>query len=346
MSLEIDVIGRKYECHMVLNERVTVIVGDSGVGKTIFAEAIQNRAQVYDVHLSDSRYTALRLVRESWDAVLSKDIDEHAYRVYVIDDEEFMYTKEFAALYEKIDNCYFVFISRLEINSRMKKWNTIPFSAKEIYEFKKNGKYHTIEPLYRYENPQMGKEPDKIIDICIAEDSKSGLEFFRHVFCQVDSTNGKDNLLHYIREKKDILAGKTVYLLVDISAAGFIVKRALDYLESIGACVWLSGDYESFEYMILKSNFFNITDEDIFNEDLLKYLSVERRCTALLSEITQNTPYAYRKGFLSQCYIKECCSVERKSACTKGMKGDKITRMLENTEFDFLLALRQKEREV
>lgn len=46
-----DIWSRKYECHIELRERVTVIIGDSGVGKTVFA-AVQNRANVYKIVIS------------------------------------------------------------------------------------------------------------------------------------------------------------------------------------------------------------------------------------------------------------------------------------------------------
>ena len=206
--LSIDVWSRKYECHVELRERVTVIIGDSGVGKTVFAAAVQNRANVYKIVISDTRYIITRLVGDSWYAVLRNDMDHHAYKVYVIDDEDFMYTVEFARMYEQIENCYFIFITRLELNRKTEKWNTIPYSAKEIYLFQKNGKKHTIVPAYLYEAYDITKASDRGIELCITEDSGSGYQFFRHIFPQVRAIGSKDKIISFLSHNKGELQGK------------------------------------------------------------------------------------------------------------------------------------------
>lgn len=344
MSIHIKISGLKYECEMTLHERVTVIVGDSGRGKTVFAKAAQNRSRGYNVELSNPEYSIQLLELESWEAVLEKDITDARKRIYIIDDADYMYTHDFARVYKRVKGSYFIFITRLEAEAKFEDWNTIPFSAGEIYTFVAEGKKHYLTPLYNYPKLKDDEYTPELVDVCITEDSKSGYEFAQYLFKEVLTANGKDNIVNTLSQNRKCLRGKSVFFFMDFSAAGFGIKEVMDVARAYGIRSIFSRKIESLEYVFLKSNFFSVSDDEIFNDELLNFLSVERRCTELLEELSKGTQLAYTKAKLNECYVIKCCpKVGGRGRCTRGMRGDKLDTLLGGTAFEYLLRVRQVE---
>ena len=139
----------------------------------------------------------------------------------------------------------------------------------------------------------------------------------------------------------ECLKNKVLYLVVDCAAIGFKLDNIITYLCKLGCRIYLSMEYESFEYLLLRSNFFNIDILTIKN-NILQFASLEEKCTQLLEQITKGKIYTYSKGDVPLCYLEDCCKMNRsRVTCDKGMSGDKIEAMLKGTEFEFILEMRQ-----
>ena len=343
MGLDIKVIGKRYECELTLRERVTVIVGDSGVGKTCFVKAVMDRSGAYRLITSNSQYEIINLVSSTWADVVSMGISQSKSRVYIIDDEDFTYTEEFAKLFGKVKHCYFIIITRLVLSKSLSRWSMLPFSGNEIYEFMCDGRYHFLRPFYNYSKltPSNGLSKESV-DLCLCEDSKAGYEFAQYIFRFVDTAASKDKLLKYLYSNADKLKGKNIFVLLDFAAIGFTLQECISLSNKLGIKLLYSSRIHSFEYILLQSNLFHITDEEIFDNELLDYLTVERRCTELLKRLTEGTQLQYSKSTLNKCYVEDCCVKDRSHViCDKGMKGCKITSLLKGTKMEFLLVIRQ-----
>lgn len=337
--LDIAVRSKKYNCDISIEHKVSIILGDSGVGKSLFVKAVTDVSGAYKVQVSEPFKFQL-LTLKTWEDVLVSSLSKNENYIFLVDDEDFVFSRRFGEVYAQTKSSYFIFIVRTQVSEYdLEHWNGIAISAKAIYQFEKDGKEHRIVPVNKYNmHTVTGSE---CIDFCICEDSKSGYQFFKKIFKHVESLDGKDNIVRYIRDHYVDIEDKSVYIVVDYAAIGFKLKDIYYYLKLLNARMYLSSKYESFEYLLLKSNFFSMNDKDI-KSGILQYASLEDRCTELLKEITKGKIYSYSKGSIPVCYIEDCCKMNRaKLQCDSGMSGDKVKALLINTDFEFLLKLRQ-----
>lgn len=336
--MDIKIVSKRFNCDVSLNHKITIFIGDSGVGKTQFVKALTDKSGAYKVSMSED-YKVYKLTRDSWYFIMDGIEATQEKSILIVDDEDFVFKNEFANKFKHNKSSYLIIVGRTNIiQDRIESWNNLPVATNALKEFIGEGKEHRIIDALEYNIVSA----DSInIDICLCEDKKSGFTFFSKIFKETCSSDGKDKLLKCIITNKQLFANKSVYLCIDSAASGVLLRDVFYLLSELGSRLVFCNKYESFEYLLLRSNFFNITDEEIWS-DILSYLSLERRCTNLLKEITKNEIYAYSKGNLSECFYENCCMKDRsKTQCNKGLGGDKITALLIGTEFEFLLKLRQ-----
>lgn len=340
--LSISVRNKRYNCDIQLSHKISIFFGDSGVGKSLLAKALVDPSGSYVVNTSKP-CKFIELVDNSWIEVLKGSIGNDDY-VYIIDDKDFIFTDEFCKLYKKVANSYFIFIVRTEyIEDRSIVWNGISISFDAIYEFVADGINHFIIPSSKYITSithDLHNVPMSI-DICLCEDKNSGYYFFKNVFNNVISLDGKDNIIEDIIHNYNLIANKNIYLAVDLAAIGMKLKSVVVYLKEIGCNIYISLDYKSFEYLVLSSKYFNVT-LDYLLDNILLYDSFEKECTTLLESYTKGKIYSYNKGTSPDCFIRNCCVKDRRHLkCDIGISGDKLEYLLTGTAFEFLLKLRQ-----
>lgn len=339
MSLKISVKNKRYQCDFELHQKITVVIGESGKGKTVLVRALLDNSGAYKVNLSNNGFRIVVLSLRDYEAQLFFYKGKSC--VFVIDDEDFMYAKNFADYVKADKSSYFLLISRLDAASvNGGTLAELGFSAKEIYRFKADGAKHWFERVYNY--PKVVEAPDsKLIDVCFVEDATTGYEFFRRIFKRTISTKGKTCILQSLKENLVEIKGKAVFLAVDMAGAGFYISEAVRYCRLNGISIYLLKSYESFEYLVLLSNMFRYDQNSLDNENLLQYATLEQKCTDILSELTNGKPNKYRKDSKSTCYYLTCCNVKRSQKCDRGVAGDKVSAMLQGTLFEVFLTLRQ-----
>lgn len=139
--ISIDVTSKKYDCHIDLHQKLTVIVGDSGKGKTVFFKAVTDNSGAYKVNLSDNRYSIIALSEGfGWESTLNDYISNNKKCIFVIDDEDFVITDKFSSYVKNITDCYFIVINRLLLNI-----------SDEVYYFKEDEKRHFLERYSKYQ---------------------------------------------------------------------------------------------------------------------------------------------------------------------------------------------------
>lgn len=336
--LEIKISSKRFDCEISINHKITVFVGNSGVGKTQFVKALTDKSGAYKVAMSDN-CKAFKITKDSWYYVLDGIEKSGEKSILVVDDEDFVFSVDFARKFSQNKSSYLLIIGRTDIiQEKLGNWNCLPIAADAVKEFVGEGKNHKTIPALEYNVVSANKVT---VDVCLCEDKKSGFVFFSKIFKEIYSADSKDKLLGYISNHEELFRDRSVYLCIDCAASGLLLRNIYYLLSTLKCNLTFCSKYESFEYLLLKSNFFNISDEEIYS-DLVSYLSIERRCTSLLEDITRDKVYAYNKGTLSKCFYEDCCVEDRsKSQCHIGLSGDKISALLVGTEFEFLLKLRQ-----
>jgi hypothetical protein len=142
-----------------IRRNITVIQGDSATGKT----------------------TLLRMMYE----YLRDNV------IFIEENNNFVFTEDFAEFVKTSGN-YFVIVNRSPLKM-------LPYSIHEIYEIVTEGRrsgvkesYHELKELYS--NYPVAENND--FRNIVTEDSNSGYQFFKNVFCKcnVVSANGNSNV--------------------------------------------------------------------------------------------------------------------------------------------------------
>lgn len=336
--ITISIKSRKYNCVIDLYQKVTVVRGKSGTGKTTFTNAVVDDSKAYAVTVSDSSYT-LSVLGKDWYSVIDYNI-EHGYKcIYVLDDCDFMFSKEFSHLFTRDTLSYYIIINRFE-KLNIKSLSRVPFSVDEVYDFVADGKEHYIEKFYTYKGVDVRRIK---FDLIITEDSSSGFEFLKELSSvEVETTKGKDKVLSYFEKNLNNLIGKNIVLFVDLAAFGNAYQLLYEFIKINKLAVTIFTKYYSFEYMLLKSNMFKFDFDMLNNEDIVRHISYEALCESIMTTLTDGKLYAYGKKQINDCYIKDCCCKEQSKnmICDKGLEGDKFEALFKGTEFENILTLR------
>lgn len=135
------VIGesKKVKYDFLIKRNITILTGDSGSGKTVLIDLIrEHRRHGADSGVSVSCGCSCRtLDNEDWEYQL-KGISESI--IFIDEGNHFLTTKRFAELVLQSDN-YFVFATR-------EKLPMLPYSIREIYGFRKSGRYQQTKQTY------------------------------------------------------------------------------------------------------------------------------------------------------------------------------------------------------
>ena len=131
-SHRIIVESRKVKYDFTIKRNITILTGDSGSGKTVLIELIRD----YRRYGSDSGVfvscdrDCRTIDNEDWE----RQISEISNSIIFIDEgNRFLTSKKFAELVQRSDN-YFVIATR-------EKLPMLPYSVREIYGFRKSGKF-------------------------------------------------------------------------------------------------------------------------------------------------------------------------------------------------------------
>lgn len=286
-----------------IKRKITILQGDSGMGKSYITEAISKIKKEPAFGTIDCKYK----IREipSWEDL--KDIikmykstgmlpDNLKQDTLFIVDEDFdgLYNNLFYDYVRETDN-FFLFISRAPLIN-------LPYSITEIYKAVKYKKTITFQQLYK-QNMKINKD----YDLVIVEDSKAGFEFYSKAFKHVVSAKGKSNILNIALQNKD----KKLLLIVDSAAFGSEIAKLNKELNRWSVNYDLFTP-ESFEWLLCSSG---LVKSEIINEVIKDpyamidgtYFSWERYFTDLLIQETSRLHNAYRKSSLNDCFYKPCC---------------------------------------
>lgn len=143
-SLNIFITSKKYNCTLSLSHKVSVLIGDSGRGKSNIPIALKDTSGAYKVNINKD--IDIRVLEpNNWKYLLSADIDK--LTLFVIDDYDFMFVNEFGSTFNKLKNCYLLLICKAYSSvSLIKRLSCISVDSNAIYEFIGNGIEHYNKP--------------------------------------------------------------------------------------------------------------------------------------------------------------------------------------------------------
>lgn len=337
--IKIDVTSSKYNCNMVINQKITVIRGNSGKGKSKFTEAVEDASGAYKISLSDTNYELVVPSNKDWYKTISRNIEHKDRCIYIIDDADYVFNMEFYKLFNTDRYSFYIIINRFT-DFNTKSLGGLPFCIDEVYSFVANGKNHYLEPYYEFkdENITENNVKNKIQHI-LTEDSNSGFEFFSYINKNTQTSNGRDNIIKMLNNFNG-----NVLLLADRAALGSSFDEIMEKASLGNVGVSIPKNYLSFEYFLLRSNFFNYNTANISNSQICMYESAEQMYEDILEKLTQGKPYQYKKEHISRCYMLNCCAMRKKrellGGCNKGISSsNKLNQMFNNTEFETLMKI-------
>jgi hypothetical protein len=306
-----------------IRRNITVIQGDSATGKTTLLRMMYEYLRVgresgYTVWADVPYYVYLRReVGRDWKDDLLGLRDNV---IFIEENNNFVFTEDFAEFVKTSGN-YFVIVNRSPLKM-------LPYSIHEIYEIVTEGRHSGVKESYHelkelYSNYPFAENND--FRNIVTEDSNSGYQFFKNVFCEcnVVSANGNGNIINVIKTIKD----KNVLVVADGAAYGSMIEESLEYFASIEGRRISAWFPESFEYLILKSG---IIQDSKISEILVEpsefieckeYESWERFFTQLLISATSDTEYKYSKQNLDVYYLQDSNVRKMMELFPDGMTG-------------------------
>ena len=300
---EIKISNNKVGYTLLIERNVTILTGESGIGKSSLVRLIQN----YEEYGKKSGVTVkckkpCRTItsNQDWKDRINKI---HNSIIFIDEGKEFLRSQEFAKAIDGSDN-YFVLITREGLSQ-------IPYSVDAILSLKetvhRNKRvYSKSYPCYAYLQDFKARISD--IDLVITEDTNAGFQMYdaiskRHKK-QCESAEGKSSIARKLDENNDARC----LVIADGAAFGSEIRKIARYMEENPEMMELYLP-ESFEWLILKSGIINNTSVQkiLINPsryiDSSKYLSWERYFTELLINTSRGTILEYRKEKLNKAYL-------------------------------------------
>lgn len=346
MPIELKLRHRNCKMHLLLEHKITVIVGLSATGKSTLHRVLTDKDATTQYKLSDGRYQ-IEYIADRQSA--NNFIDNHrvfkSYRIYLIDEGKLEIDNEIAYAIQHSSSAYFVITSRTSLG----KLNFDIHAVKEL-KTQSNGVTILTDYIVMKQRNYSALEAASICSVIVEDSGKAKqwfIKLFEKVNLKVDSPDkmGKEQVCLTVAKKLDTV-NEMVFALFDVCSFGCCVKELKGLAESYGNRVLILSNYKSWEYMMLQSNMY----KDLFTEYTIEVPQFEEGYyEELLADLSKQNRYTMlnhdSKSALSRCYTEPCCPYikAKNTACNLGLVGeDKFTAMFKDTAFENLLIIARR----
>lgn len=268
---------------MKFEHTLNIVKGYSATGKTLFFKIIDARNDSGSYIYSNYKFIHLNSEIVKTGITLNDDY------VYLMDESDGIIDKEIIELINSNKYKFILFTRELSLNQ-------ISYGIDQIYEFKRSGKYNILKRMY--EDNLNNKEIDKSnLNSILTEDSNSGYQFYKNYKnFNVKTSNGNSNINELITNNQIVV--------IDSVGFGPYIKELIDKYNNNNSYV-LSP--KSFEWLILTSNIFRISDE-ILEKEYNKYkitTNKENFYLKMLKLKSDKLNIRYSKSKLNQKFLEE-----------------------------------------
>ncbi|MDO4538107.1 MAG: hypothetical protein Q4B54_08090 [Coriobacteriales bacterium] len=296
----IRIRNKKVRYTFDLRRNITIVRGNSGTGKTTLYDMVASHTRLgadSGVQLNCTKQ-CVALVDLDWKNQLERTSDSI---VFIDEGSKYVTSEEFARTILGSDNYYVIF-------SRQALYQ-LPYSIDEIYEIKTSGNINRLSPIHKKRQRHIYGAPNakRDYDVLLTEDSKSGFEFYKVRFadselvCESAGTNA--GIFAWLNEHKDL----RTFVIADGAAFGSQVDRVIKFQQEYPNMVTLCLP-ESFEWLLLSTGL--VGDNSLANalahtSDYVEsavYGSWEQYFSALLTRLSEGTPFAYSKHHLAPAW--------------------------------------------
>ena len=344
----IGVESDQYRIHIPLERRVTYLRGDSGVGKTTFVNYVTAGVIDEDPTIHIEYPTGYNVVVLNY-LQMAEQIKIYKNAILIIDDSIQAEDTDFSNAVVNCllkNNLYLLIINRVEIlGLSSEKSTSFDYAVGSILWVEKNGMDHKVTRLIDREK-DIHSTPfscDKGLILC---EDKYGMSEFcennRQSLVTIDHTSpkSKDNIVSILNDYLSEGTFTSILLYVDLASFGkyYWSVRAIQEENNIV----IDNNYESFEYMILKSNRFKSNFElsseanDVFSWEQYFEIQLQK-----LSKIV--LPYSYRHGkSLPICFYTVCKECSKEQYCKKKIEEPEeniLEVFFKDTEFEYLITI-------
>jgi len=140
----VEVSSKRVHYKFTLRKKITVIRGNSGVGKTVLVDALIDDSGAYTISQSDEHFEFREVTGRRWYDFLDGFIETSTNKVryvFLLDDTSLLGSVQLARLIAKDKFNYYIFIDRYDF------FNTAPLPVDEVYSLKgDDAGNHWLEP--------------------------------------------------------------------------------------------------------------------------------------------------------------------------------------------------------
>lgn len=286
-SHTLEIKGKRINYLLEIQDRITIIHGNSATGKTTMAKIISQ--QLRGINNGYTINTDFNLKEVLVDNIEYPDLDHN--NLYLLDEGSLETSNEFANFVNK-SRSHFIIISRDRMPS-------IIYSFESIYEFYNDNGITRLKRKYVELNDQYVNKQK--LNKLIIVGSNSGHQFynkFKNIDVMIAESNSK--IAKMIKDKDNII------VVFDSITIG-------PYIENIYSISRNKNIYflypKSFEWLLLNSEIFCNSDiEDSKNYIGAIYITDEEYYTRLLIEVSSRLnieDFKYNKDKLSSWYLED-----------------------------------------
>jgi hypothetical protein len=338
------------EWYVPLENRITLLRGDSGYGKTEMVRILLETPDGVEINTS---LPYVVVTAQTWQSVLTTTQNS----IIIFDDLREVETCEFAELLSKTEESrnYILVIGRENIGDTISKM--LSYSIDSILRFvvDNTGKKHYTEQYFKLSQYRNDKVAPNYI---LVEDSKGGYEYFKALFgdCVIHAENGKSSICEDTLKLVENNSDSNVLVLADTAGFGCHMSQFYNNVMRSFPNVIIDGKYESFEYVLLNTNYFKNNKEVqlcLSGNDIgaTNYYSKEIYYEKVLERVTLGTrlKYVHGNAKFRECWYMDCntlnndlCNEHIKKICEYYVDtSNKHEYMLENTKFGYFLEIKE-----
>lgn len=344
---------KKYKLDITLDNKITIILGLSGTGKSsihnILTKINSSRKQG-KIEISNKRLKFLYVNNEQ--LIMYGIHDEHLPEdtIYIIDEGRVHIDNYLATIIKNTINSYFIFTTRDVIHTL----NYDMYSVKELVHLK-NG----ISTFKNYINTHIQNEEEiskSSLNNIIIEDSGKAQQWFTKLFenmsIRIESVHGKDNICYRLEQELKN-NNSNILVIMDRCSFGCQTYKFKGLIDKYGSHVFMISNYKSWEYLMLNTNMYKnyykpyevdipLFEEEYYEQELERISGDNQECSRY-TKIKHETKINVQSK-LKKCYTDKCCAYSNRiSECKYGLHGeDKINALLSGTLFHGLLVLTRR----